>query len=133
MFRAPAIRGATSGDWAQLARFCLVGGSGWVVNLAAFTVLLAVGAHYAMAAVGAFAVAWCNNFILNRFFTFRRPGSFAVQGARHLAVSLAALAANLALLHGLVLLGAPVVGAQALAIFLIAPCAFIANRRWAFR
>ncbi len=133
MLRAPAIRAATSGDWAQLGRFCLVGGSGWIVNLVAFTGLLAAGIHYAAAAVGAFCVAWCSNFLLNRFFTFRRRGSVAVQGARHLAVSLAALAANLVLLQCLVVLGAPVVGAQALAIVLIAPCAFIANRRWAFR
>ena len=130
---APRLRSATRGDWAQLLRFCVVGGSGWFVNLLVFTSLVAVGAHHLIAATGAFAVAWCSNFILNRLWTFRRPGSAVVQGARHLGVSLAALTANLVILQVLVLVGLPPVAAQALAIVLIAPAAFLANRRWAFR
>ena len=132
-FTAPGLRRAGADDWAQLARFCAVGGSGWIVNLVVFTGLLAAGAHHLVAAVGAFAVAWSSNFILNRLWTFRRPGSAVVQGTRHLAVSLTGLGANLVLLHTLVTAGLPPVGSQALAILLIAPVAFLANRRWAFR
>lgn len=111
----------------------MVGGSGWVVNLLVFSGLISVGVHHLAAAAGAFVVAWCSNFVLNRLWTFRRPGSAVVQGARHLLVSLVALVANLAILHALVLAGLAPVSAQATAILLIAPAAFLANRRWAFR
>lgn len=124
---------ATRGDWAQLVRFCMVGGSGWIVNLVVFSVLVASGLHYVPAAVVSFAVAWCSNFVLNRIWTFRREGPIVAQGARHLAVSLGALAINLVILQTLVSLGLVPIGAQAIAIVLVAPLSFMANRRWAFR
>ena len=48
-------------NWVQLAKFCTVGASGYVVNLAVFTALLHwAGIHYRLAAVGSFVVAWIN-------------------------------------------------------------------------
>ncbi|MGL6278317.1 MAG: GtrA family protein, partial [Gaiella sp.] len=45
-------------NWEQLLKFCVVGVSGYVVNLAVFAVLVrGVGLHYAPAAVGSFVVA----------------------------------------------------------------------------
>ena len=45
-------------NWLQLLRFCLVGASGYVVNLAVYTLLLKVGdVHYLLAATGSFLVA----------------------------------------------------------------------------
>ena len=135
VFRAPSIRTARRSDWEQLVRFCLVGGSGYVLNLTVFTLLVhGAGAHYAVAAVGAFSVAWTSNFILNKFWTFRRhglPGD--QQAARYLAVSLVALGLNLALLHLMVTAGMPEVPAQALAIAAVMPVNFLLNRRWSFR
>ena len=55
----------------QLVRFCLVGASGYLVDLAVFSVLVHVAdTHYAVAAVAAFCVAWTNNFLWNKYWTF---------------------------------------------------------------
>ena len=112
----------------------MVGGAGYIVNLAVFTVLVhGVGAHYLVAGVGAFAVAWCNNFVLNKFWTFRQHGlSWLRQGVRYLAVSLVALGLNLALLFVLVQVGLAEVPAQAIAIVAVTPVNFLMNRRWSF-
>jgi putative flippase GtrA len=135
VLRAPNIRGARRADWEQLVRFCVVGTSGYLVNLAVFGVLVHVaGAHYALAAVGAFCVAWTNNFLWNKYWTFRCHDLSAVQqGARYLAVSLVALGLNLILLELLVRAGSPEVPAQAVAIAAVMPVNFLLNRRWSFR
>ena len=116
-------------------RFCVVGASGYVVNLIAFTFLVhGLDAHYVVAAVVAFCVAWTNNFILNKFWTFGNHELSAVrQGARYLAVSLVALGFNLILLEALVRAGIPEVPAQAIAIAAVMPVNFLLNRRWSFR
>ena len=105
------------------------------MNLAVFSVLVhLLGAHYLIAATGAFVVAWSNNFVLNKFWTFRRHGlSWLKQGIRYLAVSLVALGLNLALLFVLVQIGLPEVPAQAIAIVAVTPVNFLMNRRWSFR
>ena len=91
-------------NWLQLIRFCLVGASGYVVNLAVYTLLLkVVGVHYLLAATGSFLVAVTNNYTWNRLWTFRgQRGHVAYQGLRFLVVSTIALAANLAILALLV-------------------------------
>lgn len=116
-------------------RFCLVGTSGYIVNLAVFSALVhGAGTHYALAAVGAFCVAWTNNFLFNKYWTFRRHElSTTQQGARYLAVSLVALGLNLLLLEMLVRAGLPEVPAQAIAIAAVMPVNFLLNRRWSFR
>jgi len=135
LLRVPNIRAARRADWHQLFRFCVVGASGYLVNLIVFSVLVhVVGAHYLVAAVGAFCVAWTNNFVLNKFWTFQRHGLTAFQqGARYLAVSLVALGLNLLLLEVLVQAGSPEVPAQAIAIAAVMPVNFLLNRRWSFR
>ena len=135
MLRAPNIRRARRADWEQLVRFCVVGGIGYVVNLAVFSLLVhGADTHYALAAVVAFCVAWTNNFLFNKYWTFRRHElSTAQQGARYLAVSLIALGLNLILLELLVRAGMPEVPAQAIAIAAVMPVNFLLNRRWSFR
>ncbi len=135
VLRAPNIRRARRDDWQQLLRFCVVGASGYLVNLAVFSALVyALGAHHLVAAVGAFAVAWSSNFAFNKFWTFRRHGLSAVQqGARYLAVSLVALGLNLAMLEALVRGGLAEVPSQAIAIAAVMPVNFLLNRRWSFR
>ncbi|MEW6581467.1 MAG: GtrA family protein [Actinomycetota bacterium] len=136
VFRLPDPRRATRADWTQLLRFCAVGLSGYVVNLAVFSTLVTVGdAHYATAAAVAFCIAWLNNFVLNRSWTFKRGRILTVwaQAARYLLISLLALGLNLAVLHLLVQAGTPEVPAQALAIIAVTPVSFLLTRRWALR
>lgn len=122
------------GNWVQLAKFSLVGGSGFAVNLAVFAALHASGVHYLAAAVCSTFVAMANNYTWNRLWTFRgHRGGVAYQGPRFLAVSLLALGLDLALLRGLVGAGVPEVAAQALAIVLVMPVSFVGNRLWSFR
>jgi putative flippase GtrA len=121
-------------NWEQLAKFCIVGASGYVVNLAVFALLLEVaGLHYISAAVGSFLVAVTNNYAWNRLWTFRaQRGGVAYQGMRFLVVSTAALVANLGVLHLLVTTGLDEVPAQAIAIVLVTPVNFVGNKLWSF-
>ncbi len=130
-------RGALSRshNWLQLARFCLVGASGYVVNLAVFTLLLhGAGMHYLLAATVSFLVAVTNNYTWNRLWTFRgQRGHVGYQGLRFLVVSTLSLCANLLLLALLVRLGLQEVLAQAIAIVLVTPLNFVGNKLWSFR
>src|SRR5688572_1174112 len=121
-------------NWVQLAKFCTVGATGYVVNLAVYTMLLrGVGLHYLLAATGSFLVAVTSNYTWNRLWTFRgQRGHVAYQGLRFLAVSVLALAANLVVLHVLVRLGTGKVVAQAIAIVLVMPLNFVGNKLWSF-
>jgi dolichol-phosphate mannosyltransferase len=121
-------------NWLQLARFCAVGASGYVVNLVVYTLLLhGVGLHYLLAATGSFLVAVTSNYTWNRHWTFRHQrGHVGYQGLRFLVVSTIALLANLAILYLLVRLGLGKVLAQALAIILVTPLNFVGNKLWSF-
>jgi putative flippase GtrA len=122
-------------NWEQLVKFCLVGASGYVVNLVVYTLLLrGVGLHYVPAAIGSFLVAVTNNYLWNRAWTFRRQrGHVVMQGMRFLVVSTLALGANLLVLALLVAAGLGEVVAQAIAIILVTPINFIGNKLWSFR
>jgi putative flippase GtrA len=119
----------------QLAKFCTVGATGYVVNLAVYTLLLnGAGLHYLLAAACSFLVAVTNNYTWNRLWTFRASrGHLALQGLRFLVVSTAALAANLIVLHLLVQLGVGKIVAQAIAIVVVTPLNFVGNKLWSFR
>ena len=121
-------------NWAQLVKFCAVGGSGYVVNLAVYALLLnGIGLHYISAAVGSFVVAVTNNYAWNRLWTFRdQRGGVAYQGMRFLIVSTMALGANLLVLHLLVSAGVGKLLAQAIAIVLVTPVNFVGNKLWSF-
>ena len=122
-------------NWLQLAKFCTVGASGYVLNLAVYSLLLR-GAdwHYLPAAVASFVVALTNNYTWNRLWTFRRErGHVAYQGIRFAIVSTSALGANLLFLIALVALGLPKIPAQAIAIVLVTPLNFAGNKLWSFR
>jgi putative flippase GtrA len=122
-------------NWFQLAKFCVVGATGYVVNLGVFAALVqGAGMHYIPAAICSFLVAVTNNYTWNRVWTFRHQrGHMAYQGLRFLMVSTVALAANLAFLAILVGLGVPKIPAQAVAIALVTPWNFVANKLWSFR
>ncbi|MFM8829019.1 MAG: GtrA family protein [Actinomycetota bacterium] len=134
LLRIPDLRKVPRSDWMQLVRFLAVGVSGYVVNLLVFWISTSAGAHYIPAAVIAFAIAWLNNFLLNRHWTFRRADEAMVgQGVRYLLVCLVALAANLVILHLLVDAGLGEIYSQAIAIVLVTPLSYLLSRRWSFR
>jgi putative flippase GtrA len=122
-------------NWEQLAKFCIVGASGYIVNLAVYTALLN-GANwdYRAAATGSFVVAVTNNYLWNRLWTFRHSrGHFAFQGLRFFFVALIAYVGNLLILTLLVELGLGEIVSQAIAIVLVTPANFIGNKLWSFR
>jgi len=122
-------------NWEELIRFCVVGASGYVVNLLVYYALLdGADLHYRLAATGSFLVAVTNNYIWNRVWTFRHHrGHFGYQGLRFLVVSVVVYVANLAILTALVELGVGKIVAQAFAIVLVTPFNFIGNKLWSFR
>ena len=122
-------------NWVQLVKFCVVGGSGYVVNLTVFALAVhALELHYLLAATLAFSVAVTNNFLWNRHWTFRARGGHAgFQAARFLAVSVGAFLFAAATLQLLVSgAGMEKVLAQALSIVAATPLNFIGNKMWSF-
>jgi putative flippase GtrA len=122
-------------NWKQLAKFCVVGAFGYLINLAVYDVLLHEGLHYLVAATCSFLVAVTSNYTWNRIWTFREHrGHIGVQGARFFLVSLGALGANLVVLHLLVTYGSlGKLAAQAVAIVVVTPLNFVGNKLWSFR
>ena len=119
--------------WRQLRAFCLVGASGYAVNLAVYAALLAVALNGSLAACAAFAVAVANNYAWNRRWTFAAGDrAIAPQATRFIVVSLVALGLNLLLLAGLEAAGLSPIISQAGAIALVAPVNFLGNRLWSF-
>jgi putative flippase GtrA len=124
----------TRRHWVQLAKFCVVGAIGYVINLAVYATLIHFGVHYLVAATCSFLVAVTSNYTWNRLWTFHdRRGHVGVQGMRFLVVSLACLGANLLALHVLITLGTGKLVGQAIAIMLVTPLNFVGNKLWSFR
>ncbi len=122
-------------NWQQLGKFCVVGAVGYLINLAVYDLLLHRGVHYLVAATCSFLVAVTSNYIWNRVWTFREHrGHVGIQGMRFFLVSLAALGANLLLLHVLIADGGlGRLAAQAIAVVLVMPLNFVGNKLWSFR
>jgi putative flippase GtrA len=122
-------------NWEQLAKFCVVGATGYAVNLAVYSLLLNwANLHYGIAATGSFLVAVTNNYALNRAWTFRHQrGHVAYQGLRFLVVSLVVYGANLLLLTAFVHGGLGKIVSQAIAVVLVTPLNFLGNKLWSFR
>jgi putative flippase GtrA len=123
-------------NWLQLVRFGLVGGVGFVVNVAVYALFVhSVDLDYRAASVVAWLVAVMNNFVLNRHWTFdARDGRAHFQALRFLVVSLVAEAFSLLLLT-LFVQGAGIakIPAQALAVAASMPLNFLGNKLWSFR
>jgi putative flippase GtrA len=119
---------------AQFLRFCIVGASGYAVNIAAFAISLALCAHHLVAAGIGFAVAVASNFWLNRHWTFGGGDrALAMQAGRFLTVSLAACLVAVAILELLVgSAGLPALAAQPAAILAATPLSFLGSKTWAF-
>jgi putative flippase GtrA len=117
----------------QFLRFCLVGASGFAINLAVYAAMLALGLHYLAAATVSFVVAALSNFLWNRRWTFEaHRGRWVGQCSRALLVSALSLGLNQLFLLALVAANAGRLEAQATAILLVTPFSFAANKAWAF-
>jgi putative flippase GtrA len=120
-------------NWIQLAKFGIVGASGYVINLAVYAALLGIGPH--QAALVSFVVSAANNYWWNRHWTFvHQKGHFALQGMAFFLVAVAALGVNqLWLLVFLDWFGWGKIVSQAIAIVLVTPLNFLGNKLWSFR
>jgi len=119
-------------NWVELGKFCAVGGSGYVINLTVYTLLLGLGPH--LAAAISFVVSAANNYWWNRHWTFaHQKGHFALQGARFFVVSGVALLVNQVWLFVFLHAGLGKITSQAIAIILVTPLNFIGNKLWSFR
>ncbi len=124
-------------NWFQLIRFAVVGGSGFVVNLTVFWLLVHPGGQdYRLANIAAYLVAVTNNFAWNRRWTFRHDaagGHAGFQAVRFFIVSFAAQLASLIVLEALVVIAdTPKLGAQAVAVLAATPLNFLGNKLWSF-
>jgi len=121
----------------QFWRYCLVGASGFLINMLVFWVMLTVfDAHYMMAASVSFAVAVTNNFVLNKYWTFGNPdGDTFAQAGRFAVISVSSWLLNLLLLR-LLIEDANMnseLAAQAISISLVTILNFSGNKLWSFR
>ena len=121
-------------NWLQLIRYCVVGASGYVVNLGVYS-LLVDDLAYPVAFTIAFVTAATSNFVWNRLWTFRvKHGVPHHQYARFLTVSAIALCLDLALLAFMVEVAhMHKVTSAAIAIILATPVSFLGNKLWSFR
>ncbi|MDQ2680814.1 MAG: GtrA family protein [Candidatus Eremiobacteraeota bacterium] len=85
----------------QFVKFGIVGASGFIVNLIAFTILQRVVPNhtgviqYNVIYSISFLLGGVSNYFLNRIWTFRSTGHAAREGAKFLAVSVLALVVGL--------------------------------------
>jgi putative flippase GtrA len=121
-------------NWVQLLKFVVVGGSGYLVNLAVFALVReALGVHHLVAATLAFMVAVMNNFWRNRHWTFKaRSGPAGFQAARFFAVSIVAFLVAAGILQLLVTVGVPALVSQAISLVAATPLNFVGNKMWSF-
>jgi putative flippase GtrA len=121
-------------NWVQLLKFCAVGGSGYVVNLAVFAASVKLAnIHHLAAATIAFVVAVLNNFWWNRHWTFGAGrGHAGFQAARFFAVSVVAFVVAAAILELLVGQGIAAIVAQAISLVVATPLNFVGNKMWSF-
>ena len=120
-------------NWIQLAKFGIVGLSGFAINFGIYDALLGIGAHKAAAI--SFVVSAASNYWWNRHWTFAgQKGSFATQGMRFYVVSIVAFGVNqLWLAVFLDWLGWGKRISEVVAILLVMPLNFLGNKLWSFR
>lgn len=127
----------------QFVKFAVVGGVGTAVNLLVLKLTLFAWGQFhattpyaveAFASGLAFAVAVVNNYLLNRWWTFRSSGTMGAEFIKFLIVSIAGLVLNeivffifRAQLHVNVLVS------QLIAIVCVLPFNFALNKLWSFR
>jgi putative flippase GtrA len=119
----------------QLVRYVAVGGAGYVLAMAIYSLEIVLGVSAYVAIWPAFVANGVFNFVLNRAWSFPSSGlPVRTEALRFCTVAAMTLVANYAvfyLLHGVA--GLPPVPAQALTIVLVTPIGFLGNKLWSFR
>jgi putative flippase GtrA len=124
----------------QFVKFGIVGASGFVVNLACFTVLqrlvpssIISGSAYNAIFSASFLAGGVSNYVLNRIWTFRSDAHPGREGAKFMTVSVIAL--GVGLLVGQIV--APYLGHGHRTWFVQTVCGivvnFFINKYWTFR
>ncbi|HEX4107159.1 MAG TPA: GtrA family protein [Solirubrobacteraceae bacterium] len=118
----------------RMVKFGIVGGSGFVVNLAVFALVERLHTLHVISATVAFLAAVVNNFYWNRRWTFRGVGSAAIhdQARRFFLVSGAAFLFQLGILEALINIGVSPLISQAISVLAAMPLGFVGNRMWTF-
>ncbi|MDP6944577.1 MAG: GtrA family protein [Myxococcota bacterium] len=144
-----AIRARTTAEQRRFIKFCVVGGSGVVVNLAFVWVGLLIATSWdpegalwqrnAFASALGILVSVFGNFLLNDLWTWgdrtkgQRRGDFINRTLSYYLVSLAGIAIQYGVAMGLsVWLGWVIYLAQAVGILLATGVNYVANNRWTF-
>ena len=127
----------------QFVKFAVVGAIGTVVNLAVLKLTLLLWGQLsestpfaveAFASGLAFAVAVVNNYLLNRWWTFRSSGTMSAEFLKFLVVSICGLVLNeLVFWVFRAQLDLHVMVSQLLAIACVLPFNFVVNKLWSFR
>jgi putative flippase GtrA len=119
----------------EAVRFGIVGLIQNALNVTVFALATGAGVHYRLAAVVAALAALVVSFAFNRAWTFPgRGGPVHHQGARYALVFASAVALGVVVLTFFVEVGGlPEVAAQVVAIVIVAPLSFLAQRTWVFR
>ena len=123
-------------NWLELLKFCLVGASGYVVNLAVYIALLkGADMHYLAGRGVLLRRRRDEQLLVEPALDLPRAAREPLLPGRPLPARLAAvsLGLNLLLLRGLVALGVGKIAAQAIAIILVTPFSFSVNKLWSFR
>lgn len=130
---------------ARYIKFALVGGIGTLINLAIFWTSIEVFyVNEIIAIILAFVIADTNNFLWNRWWTFRSKGKIHLQYPQFLLVSADGLMLNIILYTAITDHVFPALGlvedkaslyqvfAQVICIFLVSVFNFFANALWTF-
>ena len=117
----------------QFLRFCVVGASGYAVNIGAFAVALALSVEHLVAVAAGFGLAMASNFWFNRHWTFAScHRGLARQAARFFTVSVAACLLAAAILELLMGSGLSALAAQPASVMAVTPLSFLGARNWSF-
>jgi putative flippase GtrA len=117
----------------RFLRFALVGASNGAVTVATYSLLLAIGVAYPLAAVAGYLAGIANGYTWNRIWTFETGPFHLPEFVRYLAVQGFGLALNLALLYALVEgVESPKGLAEIVSIVPVVLITFLLNRRWTF-
>jgi putative flippase GtrA len=117
----------------RFLRFALVGVSNGVVTVAIYSLLLAIGFAYPIAAVLGYVAGVVNGYTWNRIWTFETGRFHLLEFFRYLTVQGFGLVLNLVLLYALIEgLGTAKSIAEVLSIIPVVLLTFTLNRRWTF-
>jgi dolichol-phosphate mannosyltransferase len=133
------------GSWvAEFGKFALVGFSGTIVDFGAYTLLTRVAhVYYLLATSVSVLLAICSNFVLNKYWTFRKgkSGNTATEYTKFLVVSVINYFLNIGITYFIVehtgagrFFGSSVdYFAKAVAIGIVLFSNYFANKYWTFR